>query len=262
MAYAYTIVETLHEEIKKHQVNSSTPKNALKIVYHEYMKKHAVKNSNVEIKGKIINEVSKRIAKFQILFDEDGGIRYVMGTFRDVRTHEEFPKLKPVIVMEEASDFKPRKIYSKKWFEDIFIPKKLFDELKIEKDVDSLKLNLFKIMKGDYRVYKFAFDTKTKLLLVDNTMINKEFFERYVSNGEMFDISNFVVGHMHKKDEVSTIHFMQYNMDAMTNKVSSRKIVETIKMFMNHGLREEDEVSFRGYKVYAAKYFLKAKVLW
>ena len=264
MTYTFIIRENLKGEIKEYKINSSSPKDALKTFYAVYVQKYARKYSSEKIIGKIINNSIKTIARYQVFYDKDKGVRYVLGTFKDMKTSEEVPKSKPVIVMEEASDFIPKKVHDKVWFGDMFIPRKLFDELDIEKDDDFPDLNLFKIMKDGYRAYQFAFDTENKLLLMNYRMMNKEFYEKYVSNKKKFDISNFIrIDLLLVFDEGrNTIHFPQYHIDDMKNKISSQKIVETIKMFMKNGLRENDKVSFRGYKEYKAKYFLKTKVLW
>lgn len=262
MTYTFIIRENCKREIKEFKVDSSSPKDALKTLYAFYVQKYARQYSTERITGKIINNNTKRIAKYQVFFDKDKGVRYIFGIFKDMKTFEEASKAKPVIVMEEAGDFIPKKVHDKVWFGDMFIPRKLFDELDIEKDDDFPDLNLFKIKKDTYWTYHFYFDTKSKMLLLNNSMMNEKFYEKYVHDGKKFDISNFITGHLVSSDGVNAIHFLQYNINAMTNKESSQKIVETIKMFMKNGLKEEDEVSFRGYKRYKAKYFLKTKVLW
>ena len=170
---------------------------------------------------------------------------------------------------------KSKKSLDRLWIEDAWIPKTCMDEVNylshealyaVSNDFPKNSIFLLKVKNNFENVLarRYAYNPKTKILLVSRIYITDEVFKSLIIDeweNPLEDFVFFKTGAIRNKNH-GGIGFLGLDIKDMKNKGTSAKIVDTINMLKKNNINNESSIIFSSGSSYTLKYFLKTKVIW
>lgn len=242
-----------------HPLLAKDAKESLKI--HYAMKELSYAEDDI-LKGRILNTSTKEYYTYKI------------KTFTDRKS------LIRVDRYVDRHDYERKRlgldtVHIKDTIKDAWIPKTIMNRIEYV-STESIyakssafdKESIFLMLVDGGLVRRCAYNPFTQCLIVSRYVINDDTFYNVIDDTGENPKEDFVFFDIGARSEFSNgyIHFKLSSIKNMKDKDESYKIITTLKMLKNNGIKDETKIIFPGLKKlggrYSYKYFMKAKVMW